>query len=159
MTMLRPSISRRTAVLLSSACLLTLALGCGSSRPTPETEDTVMNRDLENFGEMYRMVSLATGKPPRNLNDVKQAEAGLTGGLTQLTEGNFVVFWGTPLTDLGEEAGRVPSDKVLAYEKQVPEQGGHVLLLDRTIKKVTADEFKSMPKAGAEPPAEATKKG
>ena len=38
--------------------------------------------------------------------------------------------------------------EVLAYEKQVPDSGGNVLMLDRSVKKMTADEFKSAKKAG-----------
>ena len=45
--------------------------------------------------------------------------------------------------------GRGRSDKILAYEKQAPESGGHVLMQDgKTIKKMTADEFKAAKKAG-----------
>jgi hypothetical protein len=37
---------------------------------------------------------------------------------------------------------------VLAYETEVPEKGGAVLMQDGTVKTMTADEFKSAPKAG-----------
>ena len=63
------------------------------------------------------------------------------------------------LTELGEEPGSVTSDKILAYEKDVPTKGGKVLTLDRRIKTLTAEEFTSAPKAGSlEPDAPAKKK-
>jgi hypothetical protein len=36
---------------------------------------------------------------------------------------------------------------VVAYEKKVPTEGGHVLLQDGTVKQMTAAEFQSAPKA------------
>jgi hypothetical protein len=45
--------------------------------------------------------------------------------------------------------GKGSGDIVLAYEKKVPQEGGKVLMLNRTIKTMTADAFKSAPKAGS----------
>lgn len=137
---------------------LGLVNGCGPSGPPPASPDANMTRDLENFGEMYRLVSSGKGRPPKNLTELQESAAGMTGGLTQITSDNLVVYWGAELSGLGEEPGNPPSDKILAYEKHVPESGGYVLMLDRTVKKMTPEEFKSAPKAGTEPPAEAAKK-
>jgi hypothetical protein len=65
-----------------------------------------------------------------------------------LKQGEIVVQWGAKLPDTGEEPGKVSAPEILAYQKIAPEQGGYVLLLDRTIKKMTADQFKVAPKAG-----------
>jgi hypothetical protein len=60
-----------------------------------------------------------------------------------IKSGELVVQWGAPQSTEGE-----PSDAVLAYGKTGPEQGGPVLLQDGwTIKSMTADEFKTAPKA------------
>ena len=68
---------------------------------------------------------------------------GYPGAVEMLRSGQLVVQWGAPLTPEGES-----TDAVLAYVKAVPEQGGQVLLQDgRTIKTMTADEFKAAPKA------------
>jgi hypothetical protein len=56
------------------------------------------------------------------------------------------------LPDLDEDPGRSESQEILAYQKDVPQSGGYVLLLNRTAKKMTADQFKSAPT-----PAGATK--
>ena len=59
--------------------------------------------------------------------------------------GDLIVQWGAPLSPEGEAA-----EAILAYVKTVPEQGGNVLMQDgKTIKKMTADEFKTAPKAGS----------
>ena len=42
------------------------------------------------------------------------------------------------------------ADAILAYVKTVPEQGGNVLMQDSmAINKMTADEFKTAPKASS----------
>ena len=62
-----------------------------------------------------------------------------------LKSGDLVVQWGAPLSAEGAS-----SDTVLAYVKTVPEQGGYVLMQDgKSIKKMTADEFKNAPKAAS----------
>ena len=69
-------------------------------------------------------------------------EKGLPARLREVEAREIIVFYGVPLQDGA-------SDQVIAYEKQTPESGGRVLMQDgRTIKKMTADEFKAAPKAG-----------
>ena len=61
------------------------------------------------------------------------------------TQRALVVQWGAPLSPEGKAA-----DAILAYVKTVPEQGGNVLMQDSmTINKMTADEFKTAPKASS----------
>ena len=59
-----------------------------------------------------------------------------------------VLRYGAMLSDTKEEPGQTPSDELLAYESQVPEKGGRVLMLDRTIKTMTPEEFKVAKLAG-----------
>lgn len=47
------------------------------------------------------------------------------------------------------EPGVVKSEEVLAYQKQVPEEGGYALLLDCMVKKASAEEFEAALKASA----------
>jgi hypothetical protein len=59
--------------------------------------------------------------------------------------GEVIVLWGT--SPKGE--GDVGNDEVvLAYEKKVPTEGGYVLMSAGTVKKMTAAELNSAPKAG-----------
>jgi hypothetical protein len=64
-----------------------------------------------------------------------------------------VLLYGALLADTKEEPGDGSSSEVLAYQKDVPQSGGKVLMLDRTVKSMTAEEFKSAKKAGKEGPA------
>lgn len=142
--------SRRPAGLRHALGLLALAglAGCGAGA-TPTAEALPPEAlGLQSLGEAYRTISVVNKRPPKGIKEVEQASAASPGGMGSLDESNVVVFWGAELNDLSEEPGKVPSDKVLAYEKKVPTQGGYVLLLDRTIKKMTPEEFKSAPKAG-----------
>ncbi len=60
----------------------------------------------------------------------------------------MIAFYQAQLPDLSEGPGKGPDDVVLAYEKNVPTEGGLVLMLNRSVKKLTADEFKAARKAG-----------
>jgi hypothetical protein len=53
--------------------------------------------------------------------------------------GDVVYIWGAGYADGAKQ--------VVAYEKKAPTEGGYVLLQDGTVKKMTADEFKSAPQA------------
>ena len=66
-------------------------------------------------------------------------------GYEALRNGNIVLRYNAKLPDTDEDPGHAESNEVLAYEKEVPESGGYVLLLNRVVKKMTADEFKAAP--------------
>ena len=63
-----------------------------------------------------------------------------------LRSGSIVLLYNATLPDTDEDPGHAESTEVLAYEKQVPETGGYVLLLNRVIRNMTADEFKAAPR-------------
>lgn len=65
-----------------------------------------------------------------------------------IKSGEVVVGWGALLPDTKEEPGSSPADEVLAYLKAAPERGGPVLMRNRTIRRMTAEEFKAAPRAG-----------
>jgi hypothetical protein len=87
-------------------------------------------------------------KPPAKTADFKAMERMSPIGLNAVRSGAVVVRFGAELPDVGEEPGKGSGDEVLAYEKEVPTSGGHVLMLNRTIKSMSADEFKSARLAG-----------
>lgn len=97
---------------------------------------------------MYRIVSQSLGRPPKNFGELHAAEKDVPGGMSDIGEENVYVFFGAALSDLEGAPGAVKSDKVLAYDRITPEQGGHVLLLDRTVQVMSREEFKAAPKAG-----------
>jgi hypothetical protein len=60
-----------------------------------------------------------------------------------VNEGDVGVIWDVKLADTSPEGSTDSADEVLAFEKQVPTEGGEVLMKNRTVKKMTADELKA----------------
>jgi len=130
-------------------CLGLAAVGCGgSSRPV--TEGDMLDISLNDVGEVYRAFVVMNKRPPKKLGDLTPLEGMSPAGVVALRSGKVVVRFGANLPDTDAEPGKSHSDEVLAYEKRVPESGGKVLMLDRTTRTMTADEFKAAPKAGGE---------
>jgi hypothetical protein len=130
-------------------CLALLAAGCGGSNQatTPDQADQIR---LTQVGELCRQYQFMKKKPPQKLADLGLVQSMGANGYEALRSGDIVLLYSATLPDLKEDPGHVESSEILAYQKQVPESGGYVLLLNRTIKKMTAEEFKSAPRpAGA----------
>lgn len=152
--MLIRSAAARAAIFLLVASSL-LAAGCGDVN-TPVTEGQFRDNNLLDVGELLRTYQIQKGKPPKSFADIQalpSLEMAAPMGFERVRSGDVVVRWDATLPDTGEEIGKTPDEKVLAYVKEVPEKGGSVLLLNRTLKQMTAEEFKAAPKAGNDPPA------
>lgn len=125
---------------------LAIAPGCGGNQPP--SKEAIEEGPIRDVGTLYRMFSADSNKPPEGPADLKIYQQAYPNGYRAVQDGSVVVNWGAKLTDLSEAGNQESSDEVLAYEKEVPEKGGNVLMKNRTIKKMTADEFKAAPKAG-----------
>ena len=122
-------------------------VGCGNpNQPTPDDPEAGIN--LREVGQMYRTYQLAKSKPPTSQKEALSVPSDSGMGSIAVENGDVVVNWGAKLPDLNEGPSDVDTPEVLAYEKQVPTEGGYVLMLNRQIKKMTADEFKAAPQAG-----------
>ena len=121
-------------------------VGCGSSQPVATPESATLSK-LNDVAELYRVYSITHKKPPKTKAEAAKMENAVPSGLTPINTGDIIVLWGGELTDLNEEPTGPKSDKILAYEKDVPAKGGKVLLLDRNIKTMTPEEFAAAPKA------------
>ena len=121
-------------------------VGCGSSQPVATPESATLSK-LNDVAELYRVYSITNKKPPKTKAEAAKMENAVPSGLTPINTGDIIVLWGGELTDLNEEPTGPKSDKILAYEKDVPAKGGKVLLLDRNIKTMTPEEFAAAPKA------------
>ncbi len=121
-------------------------VGCGSSQPAATPESATLSK-LNDVAELYRVYSITNKKPPKTKAEAAKMENAVPSGLTPINTGDIIVLWGGELTDLNEEPTGPKSDKILAYEKDVPAKGGKVLLLDRNIKTMTPEEFAAAPKA------------
>ncbi len=122
------------------------AAGCGDSSSGPPTIERGEEIRLEQVGEVLRNYQLAKGKPPKSIKELRSAP-GDSGGSDLVITGDVVVNWGVPLPDTKEEGGGSPNEEVLAYGKDVPTKGGPVLLLNRAVRRMTAEEFKAAPQA------------
>jgi hypothetical protein len=126
--------------------ILGLSSGCGSNSPvitdSKDKAERVQESSLAQLGDVLRIRQEESSPPPVSAADVVKYERAFPLACGRVKSGALVLFYGVPLQE-GVE------DKVLAYEKQAPDSGGHVLMQDgKTIKKLTAEEFKSAPKAG-----------
>ena len=121
-------------------------VGCGSRQPVATPESATLSK-LNDVAELYRVYSITNKKPPKTKAEAAKMENAVPSGLTPINTGDIIVLWGGELTDLNEEPTGPKSDKILAYEKDVPAKGGKVLLLDRNIKTMTPEEFAAAPKA------------
>ncbi len=128
--------------------LAVLAAGCGPDN-TPPTFEEFEELKLQEVGELYRMSIVMNKKAPATVADLAKAEVAAPNGLEAIRTGQIVVRLGADMPNPErEEPGDGSSDEVLAWQKAVPEQGGGVLMLDRTTRKMTAQEFQSAKKAG-----------
>ena len=124
--------------------------GCGMGmQQGPLAASAIQETKLRAVGELYRLHQEMLKKAPRSLKDFNRlGEASSRGAYGAIRDGEVVVRWQATLPDTEVEPSSTMSDEVLAYWKSVPEEGGPVLMLDRSIRKMTAEEFKAARLAG-----------
>src|SRR5262245_48949944 len=132
---------------LAVSVIVVLAVGCGSGTPANSPEQFDDNA-LSEIGSTYRLYTEMKKKAPQSLKDFQELRDGAPNGIGAAERGEVVVMWGAKLNDLTMEGTNDSPDEVLAYLKDVPEKGGLVLMKNRKIKKMSAEEFKAAPKAG-----------
>jgi hypothetical protein len=119
------------------------ALGCGLASGCAESKPVVSqspNKDaLAEVGQMLKSLADEGQKPPGKLAELEPVEPMLPTAAAMLREGTLVYVWGAAFAADG--------DKVAAYEKKVPTEGGWVLLQSGKVKEMSAGEFASAAKA------------
>lgn len=121
-----------------------LLVGC-SSRPGAGGETSAAFGNLLEVNDLLHMAAGETARVPAKLAALDgRPKSMFPRGYEAVKSGNVVVLWEAPLKGEGE-VGK--DEAVIAYEKNVPTEGGYVLLSAGTIKKMTASEFQSAPKA------------
>ncbi|AGA29899.1 hypothetical protein [Singulisphaera acidiphila] len=125
-----------------------IMIGCGGPENKPLTESDMEQTALNDVAELYRVYVAQYKKPPTKLADFLPMEQMSPTGLAAITKGEIVVRFGATLPSTDEGPGKGPGDEVLAYQKKVPESGGQVLMLNRTIKPMSSEEFKAAKLAG-----------
>jgi hypothetical protein len=130
-------LSRRLMLWSSLGLIL---MGCGG--PAEIVAISSDERGLKELAELYCNFADKNKRSPKALKDFNVKGQQFPIAVTMINSGDLVVQWGAPLSPEGSTA-----DAVLAYVKRVPDEGGYVLMQDgRTIKKMTAEEFRAVPK-------------
>jgi len=126
-----------------ASCLI---VGCGE--PAVENSPEVYeNNALSEVRDMYELYTQTKHKAPKSLKDFQAMfSEGNPTGIYAIKSGAVVVIWDVALN---ENRDADSPDEVLAFVSDVPEKGGIVLMKNRSLKKMTAEEFSAAPKAGA----------
>jgi hypothetical protein len=111
-------------------------------------ETSAEAQGLKSLGEMYRIVSESLKRPPKGIGELRTAEAKVPGGFNSIGEQNVAIYFGAEMPDLTDKPATDAGDTILAYDRMVPRQGGYVLMLDRTVRRMSPEEFKAAKKAG-----------
>ncbi|AGA25233.1 hypothetical protein [Singulisphaera acidiphila] len=136
---------RAIGAIVIMGTLIGITSGCGAGASTPSSTtagtESFQHNTLSEVAELLTIQKDDAKKPPQNATAFQKYRVGFPNGFKSISDGDVVVVWGATIQDGA-------SDKVIAYEKQTPELGGFVLMQDgTTIKKMTADQFKSASKA------------
>ncbi len=98
---------------------------------------------LKELAAIYRDFVARNKRGPKNAGELERKGQGFPNAMQMVKSGELIVQWGASTSP-----DRGSADAVLAYIVTVPEQGGSVLMQDgNTIKRMTADEFKTARKA------------
>jgi hypothetical protein len=103
-----------------------------------------MSSDLKQLSLAYQNC-LSSGRPPANAKQLAPFFENDQKLLNKLESEEIVFLYGVGLNQMQPQG---PGRTIIAYEKDAPTQGGYVALGDATVKKVTAEEFKTLKLAG-----------
>jgi hypothetical protein len=107
----------------------------GVGKMLPSVQRGFAELDLQNIAKLYAADALA-GMAPKKIEDLK----GIDGRTIQAVKsGQYVVLWGA--------SPNSPGNAVVAYEKDVPTQGGMVATLTGAVTRMSPQEFQAAPKA------------
>lgn len=113
---------------------------CSHKHRATTRPGVVAENGMKELGLVYEYIASNRFPAPRGLDDLNEYEASLPVAYSKIQSGDYVVLWGV---GLNASAANV----VLAYEKDAATQGGLVLMLDGTVKTLSAAEFQAAPKA------------
>jgi hypothetical protein len=123
-----------------------LAAGlAGCSRSVTVSDVPAQQVALQEVGELIRATTQPGGRRPSKVSDFDSLRSQFPNGYQAVKSGDVVVLWGAGVAGEGEAAKG--GGDVIAYEKDAPTQGGYVLLTSGEVKKMSASEFQSAPKA------------
>jgi hypothetical protein len=121
------------------SAFLGLLTGCGGGDIGTQKVENPGKIALEDIGQMLKGIAEERRKPPAKLAEFEPFEPMAPVGAPAIRNGEIVYLWGSAFSATGE--------RMVAYEKKVPSDGGFVLLENGQVKSISATEFGSMPKA------------
>jgi hypothetical protein len=124
---------------------LAVFAGC-SSRSIPAGDVAGAPVSIVETNELLKAATGALGHPPTKVADLDKHQSLFPRAYAAIKSGDILVLWGVQPKGEGDIARG--GETVVAYEKNVPTEGGYVLFSAGTIKKMTAAEFSAAPKAG-----------
>ena len=124
------------ALALAGALAAPMA-GCGSGGVS-RAPISGAQQSMEEIASILMSYQKGKKPPPKSLKDLLTLQAAFPTAIQSLKSKDVLLYWGAGYAD-GPDA----ASTVLAYQKDVPEKGGEVLMQDGTVKKMTADEFKA----------------
>jgi hypothetical protein len=126
---------------MTAVLIAIIPVGCGPSTGGPES---IEQFKIAQVGQIFSILRKGQKPPPQGIKDLVALKGALPAAISSVRSGDVVIYWGAGLSDDSEAASTV-----LAYQKQVPENGGEVLMQDGNPRKMTAAEFATAKKAGA----------
>jgi hypothetical protein len=134
------------------------SLGCSGPASTKEQLAVADEESLKQIGLLLGACARANRRTPASAEEFEKDLRAMdfkARGFPDMTEeveatlravrsGRYVILWGANLSKCeGENGGNV----VVAYQKDVPQQGGPVLLCNGFTQTVTPEKFKKLPQA------------
>jgi hypothetical protein len=107
--------------------------------------------DIDVIGEIYAIYCVEKNRPPQSAEDLaslryrEDRREHYEWVIEKIREGRYVVRWGLDLT---KQTGQARS--ILAYEKETPEKGGLVKLVNGNVEMMSPAKFAATPKAEPE---------
>ncbi len=130
---------RMARAVVFGALLVSGIAGCGqgSGRSAGRAESSEQFA-IGQIGQILRVYQKGQKPPPRGIKELMVLQNGYPAAIASIRDKDVLVYWNVGFAESPDAASTV-----LAYQKDVPEKGGEVLMRDGTAKKMTADEFKA----------------
>jgi hypothetical protein len=137
----------RVAPLLVLAVLA--AAGCNKLRDTAVKQKTA--NDLKRLCDLYGAYYSARGRGPASVEDLAPLATGdaeAQAVLADVRGGRYVLLWGVDVHAVGRTRPGM-AFTVLGYERDVPQSGGMVLMVDGSVLDMKPAKFAAAPKGNA----------
>jgi hypothetical protein len=114
-------------------------VGAGVANMLPSVGRVNPSNDLKQIALHYKSYGDGT-RSPAKLEDLPDLKRDMAKVYQAVQDGIYVVYWNVHPTTSGSA--------ILAYVRDAPTKGGVVVRFDGSIDNLTAEQFKTAPKAG-----------